>query len=64
MCIQPDYDRRVAIYVMSLDCWLQIALLLLMSATGVINPIVGKTRNDKYSPVYKAGLSVPPLVLR
>lgn len=55
MYILPDYDRRDAIYVMSLDCWLQIALLLLMSATGVINPNVGMTRNDKYSPVYKAG---------
>lgn len=55
MYILPDYDRRDAIYVMSLDRWLQIALLLLMSATGVVNPIVGMTRNDKYSPVYEAG---------
>lgn len=55
MYILLDYDGRDAIYVISLDCWLQIALLLLMSATGVINPIVGMTRNDKYSPAYKSG---------
>lgn len=55
MYILLDYDRRDAICVMLLDRWLRIALILLLYATGAINPIVRMTRNDKYSPAYKAG---------
>lgn len=40
MYILPDCDRRDAISVMLLDCWLRIALILLLYAIGVINAVV------------------------
>lgn len=39
-----------AICVMSLCCWLRVALILLVYATEAINSIAVMTRNDKYSP--------------
>lgn len=38
-----DYDRRDAICVIMLDCWLRVALILLMNAIGAINLIVVMT---------------------
>lgn len=39
MYILIDYDRRDAICVMSLDCWLRIDLILLIYAVEAIHPI-------------------------
>lgn len=50
-----DYDRRDVSCVLSLYCWLKIALILLIYAIGAINLIeVVESKDKLYNPTSKA----------